>query len=224
MPNVEVIIDETARGCGLRKSGGLYLMADDFGVPCGKLPLPIGACPTCGCGIKPARAWTWIDPRPLAAAKACEFSFVNCRHCNLNNPPERVGLLWIGEEHYATVEAFETEVSKQGISRRISKVPREFVLGETWVWLAHRKAISEVCGECDGKYSNLDATESKMELCEHCDEGRQYTAAIFRTFKPQRIEYIVNGKESDAELNSIEKRGIKLVKLERTAKAKAGEI
>ena len=40
------------------------------------------------------------------------------------------------------------EASKMGVSRRITAVPRDFVVGETWVLLGHRKAIEKACSEC----------------------------------------------------------------------------
>jgi hypothetical protein len=206
MLKVQTITDEPARGCGLRKEGGLYLIADGFGVPCGKLPLPLDLCPTCGAGIKFSRGWTWLDPRPVVAAVECKASDVSCGLCSLGNPPERVGLLWIGAEFYKTVDDYEKEVREQGISRRISAVPREFVVGETWVWLAHMKAITAKCPD-------------PRKECKKCDDnGNTGSPAIFRTFLPRRIEYVVNGKETDAELESMQKRGISLVKLVRTAK------
>ena len=59
-------------------------------------------------------------------------------------PMGRVGLIWVGEKFYPTPQDFCAEAEKMGISRRIPAVPNDFVLGETWVWLAHRKAIEAI--------------------------------------------------------------------------------
>ena len=58
--NIETRIT-APRGCGLRKPGGLYLVAGAPNAPCGKLPLELTVCPCCGQGIKFARGWTWVD-------------------------------------------------------------------------------------------------------------------------------------------------------------------
>lgn len=60
---------EAKRGCGWRKPGangvGVYLMGGELSAPCGRLPVPLLRCPTCDCGIKPSRSWTWIEPAGL---------------------------------------------------------------------------------------------------------------------------------------------------------------
>jgi len=58
-PEIEVRY-ESKRGCGWRKPGGLYLMADGPAELCGKLPIPLEICPSCGGGIKLSRGWTWV--------------------------------------------------------------------------------------------------------------------------------------------------------------------
>ena len=92
---IETRIDEK-RGCGWRKPGGLYLIGGKLAAPCGKLPIPLTVCPTCGHGIKPSRGWTWINGKVLAANQACRAAGY-CERCPLCDPPEQVGLLWIRE-------------------------------------------------------------------------------------------------------------------------------
>ena len=75
-----------------------------------------------------------------------------------------------------------------GVSRRISAVPREFKVGKTVVFVAHRKAIETTR---DGK--------------------TEYTPAIFQAFVPSRVEYVLKGKETPEELEALEKRGLTLV-------------
>jgi len=181
---------EARRGCGWRKPGGLYLVASGLARPCGKLPIPLIVCPTCGGGIKPSRGWTWVNGTALIQDVKCEIAgTVECAVCPLSKPPGRVGLLWIGEAYYKTPMDFTRETKSQGVSRRIPAVPRDFELGKTWVWLAHRKAIE-----------NPDAT---------------FTAGVFQVFKPTAVEYVVKGDETEEELEKLEKRGITPVEIER---------
>ena len=62
VPEIRV---ESERGCGYRKEGGLYMMGGKPGAPCGRLPIPLDVCPACHGGIKPSRAWTWVNPQLL---------------------------------------------------------------------------------------------------------------------------------------------------------------
>jgi hypothetical protein len=133
---------EPKRGCGYRTVGGLYLMALGAGRACGKMPIRCDVCPTCNAGIKPSRGWTWIDPVPLFGERACQAPD-KCQACPMGDANctqlGPVGLLWIGEQFYRSPEAFLLEARRVGISRRIRAIPNGFVVGQTWVLLAHRK-------------------------------------------------------------------------------------
>ena len=187
---------ESARGCGYRKPGGIYLVAGGLSAPCGKLPIPLDVCPTCSHGIKPSRGWTWINGTALAAAAVCSAGA--CHSCPLGyfegrkqgaKAPGRVGLLWIGEQFYATPQDWIREAGRMGISRRLSKIPKGFELHKTWVWVAHRRAIR-----------NADGT---------------FAAGVFQVFKPTAIEYVVTGRETDDELEAMRKRGWTPVQVKR---------
>jgi hypothetical protein len=169
---------EAQRGCGYRKVGALYLVAEGQGRPCCRLPIELRICPACSTGIKPSRGWTWIE---LAA-----FLRASCTSpcsCPLKAPQGRIGLLWVGEKFYPTPGHFDLEASALGTSRRIAAIPRGFVLGETWVALAHRRALA--AGDGAG-------------------------AAIFRLFRPTRLEMLV--RQSDFEnteaMDRLRMRGI----------------
>lgn len=112
----------------------------------------------------------------------------------------RAGLLWIGGQFYPTPAAFLAEADRLGISRRIAAVPKGLEIGKTWVLLAHRKAIYPRVGEWIEKGTVLSG------------EPRP---GIFHVFRPDRIEYVVKGSESQAELDALEKRGLTLVRIER---------
>lgn len=176
------------RGCGWRKPGGLYLVAPSTGEKCGALPVALTRCPCCDAGIKPSRSWTWVQADALLgpATAACPelhgMTTERCWNCPARTIKGRHGLLWIGEAFYPTPEHWMQEVRAQGISRRIPAVPKGFKIGETWVLVAHRKAIR-----------NADGT---------------YTPGLFQMFRPSAVEYVVKGSETSETLAALEKRGI----------------
>lgn len=225
---------EGKRGCGYRKPGGLYVVAGKPNAPCGRLPTPLTVCPCCNGGIKPSRGWTWMDPRQLFAGKLCAFVeaspnsnllmlHTTCPLAN-ENLPDRAGLLWIGEAFYPTPKAYMDEAIEMGLSRRISAVPKDFVVGEHWVMLAHRKGIKTgvkfVCS-WDGQETG-DEYDTEGEAREKCqgesgdwtyEPVDQFQAAIFTMFKPTAVEYVVKGDETDEDLERLVKRGLTLVKV-----------
>jgi hypothetical protein len=138
---------ERKRGCGYRKQGGLYLVSDGIGVSCDRLPIELGVCPTCGCGIKHARGFTWVDAgaligEPHAKVGECrEEISQTCPVCDNPASMGKTGLLWVGQKFYDTPDKFIAEGVEMGFSRRIPRVPHGFKVGETWVLLAHKKAV-----------------------------------------------------------------------------------
>lgn len=195
--NIQTVF-EGKRGCGYRKPGGLYLRTDGHGRYCGALPVYLNICPTCHQGIKPARGWTWINLAALVDVNGCNrVDSLNgaseCGDCPIADAKiQEVGLIWIGEKFYPTPEDFNRESHEMGLSRRITAIPRNFKLGETWVALAHRKAVP---------FTPADGG------------AQQYHAAIFHVFLPSRIEYVVKADDADEKLEALEKRGITLVKV-----------
>jgi hypothetical protein len=213
---IETVIDEV-RGCGWRKPGGLYLIASGAGRSCGKLPFDLTICPTCGGGIHRARGWTWIDTNELFRGVECKLSGEtlafsetrtfslpgDCGSCPLHEGVGRAGLLWIGSGFYKDALAFDKEAARLGISRRIPAIPRGFVVGETWVALAHAK----------GDIAFGKGVDKKTPMGkDYFDPG---VPAIFKLFKPERVEYITRGDETDAELAALVKRGVTPVHVER---------
>lgn len=202
--NVE-IRNDSKRGCGFRKPGGLYLVSTSPGIPCGRLPVALERCPTCDQGIKPSRGWTWVDAGEIMTKRNCTAKAAQCAKCP--TIVGRQGLIWIGTEYYPTPEAWMREASTQGVSRRIAALPKDFKLGETWVLVAHRKAIPVIpCGEpCD--LLGTPCMRRQGHPGEH-DPDREYIPGVFHAFKPSAIEYIVRGDETPEELEAMEKRGI----------------
>jgi len=192
------ISHEGRRGCGFRKPGAMYFVSDGLAAPCGVFPIPLSVCPTCHGGIKPTRGFTWIDFQAIRGnAEDCAADARWCAHCPANSV-RKCGLLWIGETYYKTPAIFAKEAVEMGISRRCAQIPNGFIIGRTWIALAHRKAVSssDVLGLLlQGK------TEPKR------------SAGIFRLFCPERIEYIVKAGDSKKKLEGLEKRGLSLVKI-----------
>lgn len=193
---------EARRGCGYRKVGGLYLVSGKVMAPCGGLPIPLHVCPTCGGGIKQSRGWTWVNPAKLFQGtwgKDCGAN--HCSRCPVSNPPERAGLLWIGEGFYKTPAEFMAEGQSMGFSRRISAIPRDFVLGETLVYFAHPKAMTE---RVEVKVEHPDFPEG---LTGFKTESRP---AVFTAFRPTKIEMLVTETQSQDEdfMAGLEKRKI----------------
>ncbi|MDI6854017.1 MAG: hypothetical protein QME75_10510 [Deltaproteobacteria bacterium] len=197
---------ERKRGCGFRKPGGLYLVAPGDAEPCCKLPLKLDVCPTCHAGVKPTRGWTWVDGDALLGHITCQDDYKDGR-CPASRPMGRVGLLWVGEKFYPTPADFNREAADLGISRRIPALPKGFSLGETWVFLAHRKAVylghSGLASEYGGP------------------EEHFYAPAIFRIFKPAAVEYVVRGDETPEQLQRLIDRGITPVKVVPAEEAEA---
>lgn len=221
---VELRIDGR-RGCGWRKPGGLYLVSGGLSAPCGRLPIPLSVCPTCGHGIHPARGWTWIDSAPLLVGVECRAEPARCLVCPLSRPMGRVGLLWVGEQYYATPGEFAAEADRIGVSRRIPAVPTGFRLGETWVWLAHRRVISQRCPWCrdPDEARETEAMNSgdwhpaaRSMRCEHCrGNGVIWHPGVFSAFRPVAVEYVTKGTESDAVIEALVRRGITPVRVVR---------
>lgn len=213
MADIRTVV-EGRRRCGYRKKGGFYLILAEFSArACGKLPLPLDVCLVCGEGIRFSRGWRWINPRKLFDGVKCKLDG-DCGGCILSDPPEKMGLLWIGEKFYPTPEDWIGESETMGISRRIRNVPREFEPGKTWVAVAHIKGISApyiktgLEEAIENHYLKLTSLESAVKKT---IERNLRKPAIFQVFRPSHVEYVVRGDETEEELRALEERGIVLV-------------
>lgn len=182
---------EPRRGCGFRKVGGMYLVSKLPFKSCHRLPFPLTVCPTCNVGIKQSRGWTWVNGAALFAPPCGQEQVIkhgiHCAACPVctGKRLEKAGLLWIGERFYPNPRTFEQESVRFGTSRRIKAVPRGFKLGETFVLLAHPKAIDP---------PNLT------------DEPRP---GVFQVFLPERVEMLITESQATKEkLDDMEGRKI----------------
>ena len=190
---------EAKRGCGYRKIGGTYLVSDWQGHSCDRLPIPLRICPTCGGGFRLSRSWTYINVSKLMGGPhlVCKDNLF----CPLCHSPELIGLaglLWIGTQFYKTPEEFMAEGKALGFSKRIKFIPRKFKVGETFVLLAHPKAVREFV-----KVPNQDPSLVPIEEV-------KYTPGIFTLWQPTRVEKILPDTEQNNTelLEDLAKRGI----------------
>jgi len=189
---------------------GLYLVSEPGGMPCDRLPIALTVCPVCSHGFKQARGFTWVDVEGLVGGvhRDCQDSWP-CPLCMATGGMGKAGLLWIGERFYKTPAAFEREAGELGISRRITALPRGFKVGETWILLAHPKAMpGQPCGACEGLgfLGNVGA----LEPCDGCDgKGKKDVAAIFKVWRPARLEKILGESQRDSdEVRELIEKGI----------------
>jgi len=187
---------ERARGCGYRKKGGMYLVSDGIAAGCCLLPQELNVCPCCGAGIKQSRGFTWVSSELLTNPRKCGDNM--CPLLLAMMTSERMGLMWVGEKYYNTAADFTREGMAMGVSKRIAQIPNDLIVGETWVLLAHPKAIPLFNRDTAGAKTNTG-----------------FAPGIFQAFKPSHIEYIVTGNETEEELNRMEKRGITLIDVTR---------
>jgi hypothetical protein len=198
-PAIKVARDHK-RGCGWRKIGGIYLMSEDAPYGCARLPIPLEKCPCCGRGIVPARGFTWVRADELLrASPACPLAETRqCRSCPINQITfggiGQAGLIWIGEKYYPTVDHFVRESMNLGVSRRLAHLPHDFKIGETYILLAHKRAIV-------GPFKAGERMTTKP--------------GIFWIFRPSRAEIVVRGNEPDEKIERLLKRGLIPVVIER---------
>jgi hypothetical protein len=197
MPTIKISY-EAERKCGMRKKGGIYLVSSAGGFSCCKLPFPLTVCPHCSSGIKPVRGFTWINTN-LFSGSDCNlvtpFSLENnptaqkiVDACIMSQKNIKAGLLWVGSQNYPTAMDFSREAAAMGVSKRIAQIPKELKIGETWVMLAHKQAV-------------VTYEQDKPVM----------SAGIFRAFKPEAIEYVIQPNDTTARLRELEKRGLTLV-------------
>lgn len=187
MPNVHLSI-EKQRGCGYRKPGGLYLVGGNNSAPCCKLPFILKTCPCCGGGVKQSRGFTWVNTN-LFFPPNC----ITAMHCPLSRIDEQIGLMWVGNQYY-TPNSFSKEAAQLGVSKRIAQLPHG-VKPSSWVALAHPGAVVQYKSELSTKPILLPG--------------------VFMVFQVRAIEYVITGKETNQQLERMEKRGIRLVNVVR---------
>jgi len=213
---------EAKRGCGYRRVGGIYLIGGIMNAPCDRLPITLHVCETCGAGIKVGKGFTKINPFKLwgnhpdeidpkeavilpSGGSAMVEEHVHCHDplsCYVCYPTDGVGFMMRCGEKFYTMDSFMNEARAMGVSKRIPFIPRELKVGETPIFLVHKKA--------GWKYEDVpDGKNGQKRMVVPCD-------GIFSAFIPMRIEQLVwekdlRGKKGDKLRADLEKRGITIV-------------
>jgi len=187
--------DGRERGCGYPQEGGLYLVTSPLGAPCDRMPFEIPVCPTCGETIRFSRGMQQINALKLFGEhKNCKDP-KRLRPCPACQPVEDpAGLMWVGDAHYSP-SSFIKEAMDMGVSKRIGIIPKYFKVGETWLFLAHRKACKEhVKAENNG------------------DEVIIPKAGIIAACKPSHLLKVVKEKDiTDEKVKALEEKGIDIL-------------
>lgn len=198
---------EAVRGCGYRRAGkqgfGLYFVGGAYSEVCERLPFPLSVCPVCSQGIKFTRGFSWINPvKLLDREPRCfgsgQHAHERCPLCLPTLAGERAGLLWVGDKFYSP-QSFLGEASRLGVSKRVAFIPRGFQFGQTWIYLAHNKAVpknEEYYEQADRPLAVNGTTAlpetlpptmvRKWRLVHH--------PGIFSAFKPRKVEIVVNSQ------------------------------
>jgi hypothetical protein len=187
-----VVKFRTPRGCGFRKAGGLYLCGHGVSRECDRGFLIIKACPVCGERPRFTRGIAKIDfvqlfgehKPPLGQCKDPP----NCVVCHPRSDMNHY-LMWVGRDY--TMTSFVNEATAMGVSKRIAKIPSDFVVGRDWVYLARKSVKAKTLGiKLEGKKRVVDV--------------------IFYAFKPLTIEYILKNEDLDNEkkIKDLVSRGI----------------
>lgn len=198
---------ERLRGCGYRKVGGVYLVGGGIPVVCDGLPFEVKECNCCGFEPPFFRGFKWISKEyiNMCIHESHDLNeVINTQHawkCNCytkcpvcypyNNDLEKYGMMWVGERYY-TPHTFIKEAENMDVCKRINKIPKDLVLGKTWIILAYKKY----------KFFNgpkFGPLESEPEE----------KPAIFYAFIPQRIELLIwKSQATESYIKQLKKKGI----------------
>lgn len=207
---------EQERACGFRKIGGIYLEGEKGpGLACGRLPVPVQPCPSCGQEVRFTRALQRVKPSFILHA-APECARTDCPpFCPFNRIREQqtAGLIWIGNRYY-TPEAFSAEAQLLGVSRRLPWVPQWVRPGETWIMAAHRAACSVPC-TCDRlPLGGLASDAGGGAVCQTCGgSGRAPAPGVFYLFRARRIVQIIPDTMPEEKRQELIARGLELVEV-----------
>lgn len=224
-PAVQTVHDKL-RGCGWRHEGYYLMGGQGIWQECGLLPIALDIpCVCCGRGViaqkvEKSGAITYLLPRSLHRVNIRMlaepyFSRCDCSLCHTCafKQVEWVYMIGVGHKHYPNKIDFVREALSQGISKRINALPNDFKVGETWVALAHPRGVTRQ-GGLSGEVVYREESEEELPLAVVTDDGvlvandMRYAPAIFGLFKPNRVEYVLSGEESDDFIDNLVKKGI----------------
>lgn len=225
------ISNESARGCGFRKKGGIYLVSDGSMAPCGRLPIPLTVCPCCNNGIKPARAWTWVDPRPLMKSKECPNGTGGIKlEIGKKLDFDAIGADPVGDLQWRHLQQLHAEcpLANANLPERAGLLwigEKFYPRPEDYMREAGTMGISRRIPAVPRGFKLGDAVMLAHRFCtkvarepgsalgpgEFADpEGElfKFVGGIFTMFRPSKVEYILKGDETDEAILALRERGL----------------
>lgn len=199
---------EPKRGCGFRQEGKLYLMGEGIAHTCPSLPLPFNECECCKYTPSFYRDFQWIRKAYIKhirkpTGQACD---PECPVCYGVNDQDEYGLMWVGRKYY-TPEEFIAEDKTMGICKAIKQIPKGLVLGETWILIAHPRAIIDSSNPEYKKAYEYWVTRG-IDKGEKEPQPPSYPG-VFYAFRPIGVEMLIYQSQATPErLAGLEAKGI----------------
>jgi hypothetical protein len=218
---------EPRRQCGYRRIGGTYLMSGRFfGHPCGKMPFPLGRCPECGEGLfKVAlRKPKFVNASVLIPfVDGMECNYKHCDSCPANNL-EKLGkvILWgVGKDNY-TPESFIAEANAQGISKRLDRIPKEFLdedleIDQFLVFAVHPEACTVEGNVEDFGHGKRDIDTMVDDLFEKGEtKSVVKVPGVFMVFRPERLQHVVDEEylvNNEKKVERLKNLGVEIIEV-----------
>lgn len=81
-------------------------------------------------------------------------------------------LMWIGKDHYPTIQSYTDEAEALGISKRLpnAAVAQALAKPGTVVFLAHDEGNYEECPDCSGKLENPEVRKLSLTFLRACED------------------------------------------------------
>jgi hypothetical protein len=196
---------ESARPSGHRTPGHFYLVGKIAEFYCCQLPIPLPVDMMPKAGIVPVPE-AFIRSR----LKACRKNDCPGSRTRVNpfeeNSLNTAGMVWVPESYYPSAAIYVQEARQRGYQVHIKSPHCGIKPGQSWVLLAHRKAIVDYARGMGGW------VDEEGEA--HTEVG--YKPGIFGMFKVDAIEYVIPRVYQDGEktyTDDIVKAGIIPVKV-----------
>lgn len=209
---------EAKRGCGYRRTGGIYMVSSGLGEPCHKLPIPLDVCPCCHGGIKPTRGFTWVGPTLVGPACSDVVAEARAETRDEQNllDRERGESFAVVQRRYiqhclrcpvCSPELLGDRAGLLWIGGSFYQTPAHFT-EEARVQGVSRRIPALPRGFEVGRHFVLCA---HREAIVRVEDGKKQ-AGIFHVFRPERIELIVRQSEATEEKIAAEAaRGVTVV-------------
>jgi hypothetical protein len=185
---------EKKRLNGYRQPGELYLVGKMAGFQCCKIPIELSDTDIPKKGIVPV-------PSSFIAGM-CTGPIEHCVDQRMQGTT--AGMMWVHDKNYPSAAHFFQECRTRPVEMHIRKLHCGIKPGESWILLAHRKAIVDYGnGGCMGWIDEHGQAHSDVI----------YKPGIFAMFKVEKIEFLVGDGTTNAELKKMQDAGIEIVNI-----------